>query len=72
MEAMIIVASPRLNGLHASSLLASRLTLSAGLEALNSCVRWQATWRQRLGRCYDSRDALMCAATLEVRSCSCC
>ena len=27
---------------------------------------WRAAWQQRLARCYDPRDALMCAASLEV------
>ena len=29
---------------------------------------WRTAWQQRLARCYDPRDALMCAASLEVSS----
>ena len=54
------------------------LQLGLGLQQVEAvllgagCMRppweqhWRTAWLQRLSRCYDPRDALMCAASLEV------
>ena len=47
------------------------LEVEATLEAAGKLrpewkLHWQAPWRARLAHCYDMRDALMCAASLEV------
>ena len=49
------------------------LEVEAALEAAGKLrpewqLQWQAAWRARLAHCYDMRDALMCAAALEVSS----